>query len=141
MNMCSEDIRHMLEAGLDDSESSGTGLGLVFGTNLFKNREPAKPINCVTIFDTPGSLPYLSVGGETGYEYPSIQIRVRNSSQVACATLIEGIKNSLHGRHHQTWNGTLYSVIYCTSSPALLDWDDNGNCRFICNFNVQRRSA
>jgi len=140
MNQVSEDIKDMLEAGLVDSDSSEGGLGLVFGTNLFKNKEPAKPINCVTIYDTSGMPPYLSVGGETGYEYPSIQIRVRNSSQIACSTLIEGIKNSLHGRHQQRWNGTLYSLIYAVGNPALLDWDDNGNCRFVCNFNIQRRS-
>lgn len=139
MNFPSEDIRHMLEAGLDDSESSGTGLGLVFATNLFINREPAKPINCVTIFDISGFPPYLGLGGETGYEYPSIQIRVRNSTQAAARTLIQGIKDSLHGRHQQRWNGTLYSVISCSSGPALLDWDDNGNPRFIINFNIQRR--
>jgi hypothetical protein len=141
MNVPSEDIRHILEAGLDDSESSGTGLGLVFGTNLFINREPTKPINCVTIFDTSGFAPDLDMGGASGYERPSIQIRVRNAKESIAWTLIEGIKNSLHGRHQQTWNGTLYSVIYAVSSPALLDWDDNENCRLVCNFNIQRRAV
>ena len=112
---------------------------MVYGKDLFKGIEPSKPINCVTVFDTPGFAPYLSVGGETGYEYPSIQVRVRNNNYTNGWNLIEGIKNSLHGRHQQRWNGTLYSVIYCSSGPALLDWDDNGNPRFIVNFNIQRR--
>jgi len=140
MNNPATDIRHMLEAGLNDSESSGTGLGLVFATNLFIGKEPAKPINCVTIFDTAGMPPDLGLNA-VGYEYPSIQIRVRNNSYVTGWNLIEGIKNSLHGRHQQQWNGTLYSVIYCTSGPALLDWDDNGNCRLVINFNIQRRAV
>jgi hypothetical protein len=78
---------------------------------------------------------------DTGYEYPSIQIRVRNKSYVNGWNMIEDIKTALHGLAQQTWNGTLYSVIYCSSGPALLDWDDNNNVRIICNFNVQRRPA
>ena len=140
MNASSVDVRHMLEAGLDDSDSSGTGLGLVYGTSLFIGKEPATPINSVTIFDTPGFAPALGLTSQ-GYEYPSIQIRVRNKKYIDGWNIIEGIKNSLHGRSQQQWNGTLYSVIYCSSGPALLDWDDNGNCRLVCNFNLQRRSA
>jgi hypothetical protein len=140
MNNCAEDIRHILEAGTEDSDSSSAGLGLVFATNLFVNREPAKPINCVTIYDTPGMPPYLGLN-DTGYEYPSFQVRVRNTDQRTAWALIIGIKDSLHGRHQQTWNGTLYSVIACSDNPALLEWDDNGNIVLVCNFNVQRRVA
>jgi hypothetical protein len=114
---------------------------LVFATDLFIGREPSLPKKCVTIFDTPGFPPYLSVGGEVGYEYPSIQIQVRDISYVNGWKLINDIKDALHGIAQQTWNGTLYSIIYCSSGPALLGWEDNGNCRFICNFNVQRRVA
>jgi len=138
----SEDIRHMLEAGDINSESSSaSGLGLVLGTNLFINSEPSKPIDCVTIYDTPGSPPYLGLAGETGYEYPSIQIRVRNKDQQVGFALIENIKNSLHGRHRQTWNGTLYSSIIASGSPALLEWDNNRNSIHFVNFNLQRRPA
>jgi hypothetical protein len=141
MNASSEDIRHMLEAGLTESDSSGEGLDLVFATNLFINSEPSKPINCVTIYDTSGFPPYLGLAGETGYEYPSVQVRIRNQDSQAGWVLAEGIKNSLHGRHGQVWNGTLYSSIACSSGPALLDKDDNGNFIFYVNFNLQRRVA
>jgi hypothetical protein len=140
MNNCAEDIRHILEAGLDDSDSSSGGLGLVYAVNLFVDREPAKPINCVTIYNTEGRPPYLGLNC-VGYEYPSVQIRVRNSDSNVAWALIEGIKDSLHGRHQQTWNGTLYSVIACSSGPALLEWDDNGNVILFINFEVQRRTA
>ena len=135
MNAPSVDIRHFLEAY---GESSG--MGLDFAVNLFIGKEPAKPINCVTIFDTPGFAPDLGLSNQ-GYERPSIQIRVRNVSQSNGWTMIENIKNLLHGLSHQTINGTLYTVIYCSSGPALLDWDDNGHVRFIVNFNLQRRVA
>lgn len=135
MNVPSVDIRHILEA---KDESSGSFV-LIFGTNLFIGKEPATPKNCVTIYDTPGFAPYLGVSGDTGYEYPSIQIRVRNTSYVNGWNMINDIKSALHGLHQETWNGTLYSVIYCSGDPALLDWDDNGNARFVINFNINRR--
>jgi hypothetical protein len=133
MNAPSVDIRDMLEA-----ESS---LGLVFGDNLFIGKDPTTPQNMVTIFDTYGRPPQLTLGGqeEGNYYYPSIQIRVRSVSYQLGWNLIYDIMTSLHGRAQETWNGTLYTVIYCSSGPALLDWDDNGLVRFIVNFNLQRR--
>jgi hypothetical protein len=133
MNAPSFDVKDMLEAW---GESSG--FGFTFTEDLFIGKEPTKPRNCVTIFDTIGLPPELNLTNQ-GYEYPSIQIRVRNSSYTEGWRIISEIKNSLHGRSHQTWNGSLYTVIYCSSGPALLDFDDNGNARFIINFNLQRR--
>jgi hypothetical protein len=133
MNRPSWDIKDMLEA-----ESS---IGLIFGKggNLFLNAEPTTPDNCVAIFDGYGSPPQLTMNPEERYEYPSVQIRIRNKKQDDAWVIIEGIMVALHGRNHETWNGTLYTVIKAASSPALLDWDDNGRCRFVINFNLQRR--
>jgi hypothetical protein len=133
MNRPSEDIKDMLLA-----ESS---IGLTFGKggDLFLNAEPSTPDNCVTIFDTYGFPPQLTMDPEERYESPSIQIRIRSNKQSNAWIIIEGIMTSLHGRNHETWNGTLYTVIKAASSPALLDWDDNGRCRFVINFNLQRR--
>ena len=133
MNSCSRDIKDMLEAD--------SALGLVYADNLFIGREPAKPYNCVIIFDTLGFAPDMMLDNNSlGYERPSIQIRVRNIDYMTGWSLIENIKESLHGRAQEPWNGTLYSVIYCSSGPAMLDWDNNDNVRFIINFNLQRRS-
>ena len=133
MNIVSEDIKDMLVAE--------TALGLTFATNLFIGNEEKTPRNCVTIFDAPGSAPQLTFTKGENYYYASVQIRVRNADYTTGWNLIEEIKTSLHGRAQETWNDTLYSVIYCASGPAHLDWDDNGNARFIINFNLQRRSA
>ena len=79
MKPSSYDIKDILDMY---GESSGFG-DLVFSgsaINVFLNKEPAKPINCVTIYDTPGRPPYLGLT-EVGYEYPSIQVRVRNIKQ------------------------------------------------------------
>lgn len=131
MNSVSIDVKDMLEA-----ESS---LALTFATDLFVGREPTNPDNCVTIYDTPGTAPQLTFTQGEVYEYPSIQIRVRNRNYVTGWNLINDIKSSLHGRGQETWNGTLYSLIAATDSPALLDYDDSNRARFVCNFNIQRR--
>jgi hypothetical protein len=135
MNATSIDIKDILEAY---GESSG--LDLDFASTLFIGKEPSKPDNCVTIFDTPGFPPYIGLT-DVGYDYPSVQIRVRNKSYVIGMDLAQDIVDSLHARAQEVWNGTLYTVIRCSSGPALLDWDDNGNARIIINFNIQRRAV
>jgi hypothetical protein len=137
MNSTARDEATMLEEAEWDS-SSASNLELVFATNLFIGREPAQPKDCVTIYDTPGLPPYIGLN-DTGYEYPSIQIRVRNTSYLYGMLLCERIKDSLHGRHGETWGGTLYTSIVCSTAPAMLEWDDNGNAIFYLNFNLQRR--
>jgi hypothetical protein len=118
-----------------EAESS---LGLTFATDLFVGKEPATPDNCVTIFDTPGFSPQLTFKKGEDYFYPSIQVRVRNRSYIAGWDLINDIRASFHGRAQETWNGTLYSIIKCSSGPAMLDWDENKRVRFIINFDLQR---
>jgi len=132
MNAPAEDVKDMLE-----SESS---LGLVCGVggNLFIGKEPAKPDNCVTIFDTYGRPDKLTFDNAI-YERPSVQIRVRNNNYRNGYNVINEIYLSLHGRAHETWNGAIYEVIYCSSGPFHFDWDDNGRARFIINLNLQRR--
>jgi hypothetical protein len=131
MNAPAIDVRDMLLA-----EST---LDLTYATNLFVGKEPTKPADCVTIYDTFGIPMQLNLETQ-GYEYPSIQIRVRNTSYENGWAIAEEIKNLLHGRAQQTWNGTLYSVIYCYSGPTFLDWDDSGRVHFVINFNLQRRT-
>lgn len=135
MNVPSYDLAEMIEAY---GESSG--IDLTYATNLFIGREPSTPKETVTVFDTPGFPDYLGLDS-VGYEYPSVQIRVRSTKYTTGWNLINSIKDALHGKSHETWNGTLYTVIYCSSGPALLDWDDNGLPRFVLNMNIQRRTV
>lgn len=135
MNPSSQDIKDILEA-----ESS---LSLTFATNLFVGKELAEPDNCVTIFDTPGRAPQLTMGAksDSGYFYPSIQIRVRNNSYSDGWELINDIKTLLHGITGETWNSMIYDLIQCTGEPFLLDWDENDRARFVCTFNIQRKEV
>lgn len=131
MNMPSEDLKDMIEA---DST-----LGLTFALDLFIGKEPATPDNCVTIFDVGGYPPALTLDGSGNYYYPSIQIQVRNRSYTEGLELIQDIIRSLHGRHGETWNGTLYTAIVCQNDPGVLDWDESNRVRFVSTFNLQRR--
>jgi len=130
MNSSSEDIKDMLEAV--------SSLGLIYASNLFRGKEPTTPSNCVTIFDTVGTNPDLTLDQLSLFN-PSVQIRVRSTDYDTGWDLIQAISNTLHARAQETWNGTLYSVIYISSGPAMLQWDDNDRVIFIVNFNIQRR--
>ena len=131
MNTPADDIKDMLVA-----ESA---LALTFGTNLFVGREPDTPPDCVTVFDTTAGAPQLTLTGHDDYYRPSIQVRVRNRRYVTGWTLAHNIVAALHARSQQTWNGTRYTFIQCSSGPALLEWDENNRIKFIVNFNIQRR--
>lgn len=132
MNIPSEDIKDMLVA-----EST---FDFTFNTNLFIGRMPAKPKNVIVIIDYHGYPPDLGLDS-VGYERPNVQIVVRNTDYSVGLSLAQDIKDSLHGRAQQTWNGTLYSVITCLGSPAPLGWDENGLTSFSINFNLQRRAV
>lgn len=130
MNITSEDIKDILIG-----ESS---LGLTFGTNLFIGKEPAGKDNCATIIDSYGLPPQLTFDRTEKYEYPSIQILVRNNDYVAGLTLCYNIKDVLHG-YSNTINGTFYSVVRCSGDAAFLQWDENDRAVFSINFLIQRR--
>ncbi len=118
-----------------EAESS---LALTLGDDLYVGLEPSTPADCVCVFETPGGPPQLTMDIEK-YEYPSVQIRVRNTDWQTGWNLAEAIKTALHGRAQETWNGALYTVITVANGPFHLDWDDNHRARFIININMQRR--
>lgn len=130
MNSASTDIATILVNG---------GLNLALATNLFIGMEPTKPINTVSIFDGVSSPAGLTFTKGENYFYDAVQIRVRNMDYQAGYAMANSIRLLLHGTGQATINGTLYSLIYCSSGPAMLGKDDNGRCIFISNFEIQRR--
>lgn len=131
MQSTAEDVKDML---LVDS-----GFGLDFAINLFIDREPATPANCVTIFNSSSFPPALTLGNDVQLYYPSVQILIRNKSQLIGYNQAFQIMQLLHGRGPEIWNGTTYCSIVCVSEPSLLDWDEQGRCHFVLNFNLIRR--
>ncbi len=133
MDATAIDIKTMLEDDPDIIDSSLEDYEIHIGI------EPHTPPNVITIIETMGFRPQLTFNKEEIYEYPSVQIRIRSTDYDEGWRVISAIKNSLHGRGQETWNGTLYSVIRCSGGPAFLDADKNQRIRFIVNFNIQRR--
>ena len=131
MSAPSVDIKDMLVAGSSPA--------LTFKKDLFIGAEPDIPNNCVTIYDTPGGPPQLTMDATEEYEYKSAQVRVRDIDYQTGWNLANEIKTSLHGRAGETWNGTLYTVIMVTNGPFFLKWDENHRVIFIINLNLQRR--
>jgi len=133
MNPPSEDLKDILE-GI-------SALGLAFPTNLFVGEEPSEPDTCVTIFDTPGYPPQLTFTQGENYFRPSVQIRVRGRNYLTAYSLINDIKEELHGLGPEVINGAVYTVIMCNQEPFLLDFDKNNRPRFVVNFDLQRKEA
>jgi len=131
MNSPSEDIKDILE-----DEAS---LSLTFGTNLFVSREPAEPDAVVTIFDTPGFSPDLTMNKNERYDRPSIQIRIRNNDFTDGYSLADSIKEILHGKAHEIRNSTSYESIKAASDISLLDYDESNRVRLVITFDIQRK--
>ncbi len=134
MNAPSVDIKQMIEYFAQEDSSCVLEL---FPIHIGK--EPAEPQNVISIFETGVMGPQLTLDRNEVYEYPTIQIRVRANEYLEGWNVITNIKNILHGRANETWNGALYTLIRCSSGPALLDYDKNQRVRFIINFYLQRR--
>ena len=133
MNSASIDIKDLLLLE--------TSFDLAFADNLYVGKEPPKPDNCVTIFDTPGRPPVLTLNAKESPEYyfPSVQIRVRNNLYIFGWNLLHEITRFLHAVNMQMINGTVYELIKCTMAPMMLDWDLEDRVRFVATFDIQRR--
>lgn len=131
MNTVSQDIAELLE--------SDGSLNLTIGDNLFIGKEPPEPANTVTIYDDSGSPPQKTYKRGEDYYYPSIQLRIRHSQYLKAGELAFDIAKALHRRAHEAINGTYYSAIDCSISPAFFDYDEKDRARWVVSFNVQRR--
>ena len=130
MKSSSEDIKDMILAEMPE---------LVFGEILHISREPISPENTITIYDTPSAPPMLTYKRGEEYEYPAIQVRVRNIDFQTGWDLAERIKNILHARGREVWNDVYYSIIACSSGPNMLGWDENDRVLITVNFEIQRK--
>lgn len=129
MNSLAIDIKDILEA-----ESS---LELTFGTDLFVSLEPEEPDNCVTLYDTSGQMPDLTLTSENYYR-DSLQIRVRNNTYEGAMDKIYNIQNFLQGKYNVVVNGVRYSLIRVTIPPFHIGYDDNHRAIVVLNIEAQR---
>lgn len=129
MNAPSIDIRTLLE------QESILTIPVHIGS------EPAEPNNVITIYDTAGFRPMLTLDRNETFEFPSVQIRVRNVSYLSCLEVCATIKQILHGRGQEIVDGAFYALIRCNHEPEPLGFDTKQRMRFVMNFEIQRKES
>lgn len=129
MNAASVDIKEMLE-----QES-------VLTYPIHIGLEPAEPNNVITIYDTSGYGPMLTLDRLETLEFPSVQIRVRNISYLQCKEVCSTIQQILHGRGQEVVNNAYYALIRSLNDAEPLGFDTKQRMRFVLNFNIQRRQV
>lgn len=107
-------------------EDEGVG---TFGTDLFIGHEPDAPTNVVTIYPTGGRPP----SSDRDKEYPTMQVRVRNTSYVNGFEKATSILSLLHVNTSNlaTTRGRCYAT---QSSPSMIGRGDNGEFIFVQNY-------
>lgn len=130
MNAASTDIKdYLIEIPL---------LQLTFGTNLFIAKQPDSPDQCTTLFDVPGEPDEILCSGTYNYEYPKLIVRVRSHSYQDAYSLIQDIKDTLHGLNGETINGTKYLLVQTEIPPYNSGWDENNRVELEASFAIQR---
>lgn len=125
----------------------GGGLGLTYGTNLFKGPMAIIPTTApgpfVSLIRTGG----LGVDGthnltsEPAYELPTAQIVVRAQDYDDAETLALQIWNLFYGVQNQFINGTWWQQLNPRSQPFDLPLDEKGRPRIAFNIDVVKRMS
>lgn len=87
------------------------------------------------------STPELYMNPTEKYENPSVQIKVRALNYTEGWNFCESVKNSLHGRANEPWDGALYTLITCLNGTMFTHQDENQRIHFVLNFNMQRTNC
>jgi hypothetical protein len=120
---------------------SSLGMGTI-GTDLFVWKEPDGTTvkdYIVTLYDTGEWVPPEL---EYGYEYPSVQVRVRwkSGDRRNGLTQVHGIRNAFHG-YVGAVEGIQYHLIRVISGVMDIGEDDKGRPRWTFNCEIQRSST
>ena len=128
MNTTARDIADMLD---------GSGK-YTYGTDVFVSKEPTKPSNVITIYDTGGGID-MQLDPAYQYQRTSVQIRIRNISYTEASATAYNVIDILKSIVHETWNDTVYMFIDHVNGPTMLEYDENNRAILVLNFNIQRR--
>lgn len=136
MEIPSIDIKEMLEAEADENSAFAAML-VAFPISRATFDEMAS--NACRIIDYAGWRPQLTMD-RAKYERPTVQIAVRCSDYDDGYLFLDSIIDILHGRAHETWNGSYYSLIQCMNGPTFIK-RENQRTVFVANFRIQRRPS
>lgn len=103
------------------------------GRNLFLNELPPDPDTCAAIFGQTGTT--LGASRDVaGLTFPRFQIIARSKNYETAATLMESIRNAIHGLIGVDLDN--YRILRCHAEQewAPLGQDKQGCHEFSCNF-------
>lgn len=136
MNVPSKDIEAMLDAeALTDSSFSTQLVNFPVDRAILDASKP----NCARILDFSGRKPQLTMD-VAKYEFPTIQVTVKCVDYDEGYEFLSSVIDILHGKSHEEWSGTYYSLIECLNGPTFIK-RENQRTFFVANFLIQRREA
>ena len=112
-------------------------LSLVIGTGIFIGKEPASPIDCLTVYDTGGrdELTSLEHGCKT-MRRPSIQIRARNKSYQAGYSALQAAGEALKTARDYQYDGLILTAALRKTDIISIGKDTTGSSVFTLNFDL-----
>jgi hypothetical protein len=112
----------------------------VVGSGIFAEFLPDAPDNAVVIFSTGGITE--SSSAVLGYDKPTVQVRVRNTSQLAAYTAASVIYSLLQGARNFTLpDGTLVTTIQALQThPVNIGRDAKQRCEYTQNYFLEIRN-
>lgn len=134
MNVPSKDIEAMLDA---DALVDSTFATMLAAFPIDRATLDETKSNCARILDFSGRKQQLTMD-RAKYEFPTVQIAVKCVDYDEGYLFLSAIIDLLHGRAHEIWSDTYYSLIECLNGPTFLK-RENQRTIFVANFMIQRR--
>ncbi len=103
----------------------------------FVGYAPSSPDNILVVYPTGG----LQSDGKLGYDTPTFQIFVRNTSAINGYALANAVYSELQGLHNVTIDGIhVVNTIGIQSAPELIGVDDDNRSLYTHNYQIQIRN-
>ena len=113
---------------------------LLTGTfpDIFIDEYPDDPGNILTIYHTSGRNPEYEFGKQApAFEYPTFQVRIRNTSAATALEWSDTVKDLLSGKDDLTINNHRYLVIKQLGDILGLGKDNKKRTEYSINFECQ----
>jgi hypothetical protein len=111
---------------------SNFGTTFTSNSNLFLFVEPASPTNSITI------IPYPGIPPDTRHkdaQYPSVQIRIKNTSVPTAYKVTKAVINTLHN-NDRVGSNIIMKLFANQSEPLFLKYDAEDYPVFVANFDA-----
>ncbi len=109
-----------------------SGEDIIEETETFFGFSPARPADCVMLFEQSGFSPDL----HCNLEYPVLQVRVRGSGYNSARSKMESIINALHGLCEETIDGVRYLLIKAHGSPEAFKAGKSESVEIVQHFEI-----